>query len=323
MDFEVLSDGQNLAFMCSVCSKTFSYKIDLDSHAVVHHEEKTFMCDICNKAFSSRRGLERHSVVHTGERPFVCCICCKAFSFKHTLKQHYLTHSGERPYECDVCNKTFAKRANLIRHTAIHSRAKLYFCKLCNKSFAHKEYLKKHLLTHTGQKPFVCGICDKKFTVKDNMRRHFRLHEIEGPHIYNCSSCLKFFSEECLTKLDNPDESEETIYSCYKCNHLSGSLDRNPCYVAGKEGSVSDCNDVENMSRSSDSEENLNAVYFIENVYIKEECEESMQEDDAANLENSGSTAKRLSSLKEEHSHDGDEIHSDSPKEDKNKGEKD
>jgi uncharacterized Zn-finger protein len=66
-DVLLLSDE---TFPCSLCSKVFATKPNLDSHVKKIHssDNKKFSCEICNNSFSSAPNLKQHiKTVHEVE----------------------------------------------------------------------------------------------------------------------------------------------------------------------------------------------------------------------------------------------------------------
>lgn len=78
---------------------------------------KIFACDLCEKVFTRKHNLETHKLVHSQNKPFTCEICKSGFKRSHDLKRHQRMHTGEKPHECEKCNRTFARADALLRHT--------------------------------------------------------------------------------------------------------------------------------------------------------------------------------------------------------------
>ena len=98
-------------------------------HSKTHEGEKCFKCDLCPYTSISQRHLESHMLVHTDQKPFVCQHCDQSFRQKQLLKRHVnLYHNPnyippqprEKTHECPECGRTFRHKGNLIRHLAIH-----------------------------------------------------------------------------------------------------------------------------------------------------------------------------------------------------------
>ena len=54
----------------------------------VKTKQKPYECSLCTKSFSLKRDLEIHLRVHTGEKPYSCSQCIKSFSTLNNSKAH-------------------------------------------------------------------------------------------------------------------------------------------------------------------------------------------------------------------------------------------
>merc|ERR1712222_268891 len=77
----------------------------------------------------SERHLESHMLIHTDQKPFQCDQCDQSFRQKQLLKRHQnLYHNPayvppapkEKTHECPECGRSFRHKGNLIRHMALH-----------------------------------------------------------------------------------------------------------------------------------------------------------------------------------------------------------
>lgn len=107
----------------------FFFPINFQLHSKTHEGEKCYKCDICPYASISARHLESHMLIHTDQKPFLCDQCDQSFRQKQLLKRHQnLYHNPsyvpppprEKTHECPECSRAFRHKGNLIRHMAIH-----------------------------------------------------------------------------------------------------------------------------------------------------------------------------------------------------------
>ncbi len=56
-------------------------------------DKKVFICPQCAKSFTQKIGLERHMLIHSGEKPFTCSQCGKSFRLKGNLVDHIRNRS--------------------------------------------------------------------------------------------------------------------------------------------------------------------------------------------------------------------------------------
>ena len=59
-----------------------------------------YNCKICGKLFRDQDCLNTHTIIHTDEKPFKCKICAKQFKLNGHLTRHLKLHTGEKPYKC-------------------------------------------------------------------------------------------------------------------------------------------------------------------------------------------------------------------------------
>ena len=80
-----------IAFQCSMCSKYFRTKYDLQKHIEYgSHTENVFHCEKCDKQFSRRENLKRHVEQVHEKRTYCCAICGVGLSSSLKVKLHYI-----------------------------------------------------------------------------------------------------------------------------------------------------------------------------------------------------------------------------------------
>ncbi|XP_047510888.1 zinc finger protein OZF-like [Pieris napi] len=190
-DEELAKPTSKLPHQCDVCGKILSSKSNLNSHKIIHTDQRPFKCKECPASFKGHSGLFQHKRLHTGETPYHCEYCPKQFRKKTTLIYHIRTHTGEKEYDCKICLKSFVQSAQLAIHMKRHSGDKTYLCQDCGKAFIIKADLKVHQRIHNGEKPYSCHLCEKTFATSGNLSIHVRIHNREFR--YTCKYCSRGF----------------------------------------------------------------------------------------------------------------------------------
>ncbi|XP_054594061.2 gastrula zinc finger protein XlCGF8.2DB [Nothobranchius furzeri] len=163
------------SYSCDYCGKRFVSKSHLESHEIVHLQQKPFVCELCGQGFGQKPSLNKHLRSHSGQKPFACELCGQRFGEKAYLTRHMNVHTEHKPFACEHCGQRFSRKEYLTRHMSVHTGQKLYVCGHCGKRFYKRAHLKTHVSIHTGQKPFACELCGKRFSQKFNLNKHMRV----------------------------------------------------------------------------------------------------------------------------------------------------
>ena len=180
-------------YMCVTCFTVFAEKSELESHELIHRNDKQHTCDTCGKAFTTKQYLNKHKRRHVaGKPPYLCGSCDQQFDSRKNRHEHkLLCHQNELPYKCGMCPKQYRWDSQLKAHQLIHTNEKRYVCLVCQMKFARKGDLKNHDRIHENEKKHVCEICKKGFNQLSNLLSHRYIHKNERPH--NCDTCGKTF----------------------------------------------------------------------------------------------------------------------------------
>ncbi|RXG59710.1 Zinc finger protein [Armadillidium vulgare] len=74
---------------CSYCPYRTVNVTNLKYHTMFKHtKEKPFQCSVCSKRFSMKSNLNKHMRIHTGEKPYQCDKCDMRFAQKIHLRYH-------------------------------------------------------------------------------------------------------------------------------------------------------------------------------------------------------------------------------------------
>ncbi|KAI8427128.1 hypothetical protein MSG28_014749 [Choristoneura fumiferana] len=163
-------------YLCSVCNKQFTVKMNVNKHMKLHMGKRTYKCNICDQFFFKKRYLARHVKETHGEKSFSCDLCEAQFARRSNLIVHKRAHTGEKPFSCDICKLQFKVKSVLDAHRRTHTNEKPFACDVCKTKFARRDSLARHRKTHTGEKPFSCDICKLQFTQGGSLTKHKRIH---------------------------------------------------------------------------------------------------------------------------------------------------
>jgi hypothetical protein len=101
-------------YPCTLCSKKFYLKSNLESHLKNH--QSAYKCSKCPATFPLKRSLDSHRrFVHpTVQREFFCEVCGVAKKTKQEIKCHLISHSEERNHICSICGSKFKTKSQLM-----------------------------------------------------------------------------------------------------------------------------------------------------------------------------------------------------------------
>ena len=107
-------------FHCEQCNYHCFFKIELDSHKIIHREQPTYQCQYpkCGKWFKRKGELSLHVKVHN-KTWYDCKKCDFSTKLIKYLKEHEKSHlkkNEDLPYGCKICGERFLWRSGLKRH---------------------------------------------------------------------------------------------------------------------------------------------------------------------------------------------------------------
>ncbi|XP_068115177.1 uncharacterized protein [Hyperolius riggenbachi] len=221
-------------FSCSRCRKCFSAKSDLlllDTREFILVSVLSYVWNV-EKSFTRKLGLITHQILHTGEHPFSCSECgeyftqkanlfshqrihteCgKYFNQKSAFLAHQRIHTGECPFSCAECGKCFNQKSALVTHQRIHNGEHPFSCLECGKCSRDKRVLHRHEKIHTGERPFSCSKCGKCFSRSGGLLKHQITHTGTGSrgewqHLEGHKDLYKDFKMETQLPLTSPNGS--------------------------------------------------------------------------------------------------------------------
>ena len=166
---------------CPLCSKIFTQATHLLTHKRAVHlpekERKTFVCVICTKILKSKQVLDTHNVVHSDQRAFKCELCPKSFKLEQHFKIHFLSQhtTSDEEFKCKLCSKVLPQARNLSKHIReVHESANMHQCNICDYSAARKSTIRIHTDALHNNLKFTCPNCSKKVAFKSSLTDHLK-----------------------------------------------------------------------------------------------------------------------------------------------------
>ncbi|XP_035712969.1 gastrula zinc finger protein XlCGF57.1-like [Folsomia candida] len=132
---------------------TFSSKYSVNGHWKMEHAENPvrFGCTLCTKEFKNRGNLNKHIATHTKEKTNKCATCGWSFLDISALVRHRWTHqqdsTGQPVFPCQECPRTYLDKNSLTFHVKSYhsSAATIHSCKFCDYTTNYKSHLNRHM----------------------------------------------------------------------------------------------------------------------------------------------------------------------------------
>ena len=146
----------------------------LDSYHTDYHQnthgdnESAYVCDVCSNTFSSQHELNSHMDTHPK-----CSECGDTFISQEELNAH-IASSHSKLYSCDKCDTKFKTEEELVNHKKL-KHPKLYSCDQCDLKFKTEKDLANHKKTK-HPKLYSCDQCGLKFKTEKELANHKKRH---------------------------------------------------------------------------------------------------------------------------------------------------
>ncbi|XP_028672662.2 zinc finger protein 420-like [Erpetoichthys calabaricus] len=199
----LLDNNDSAVHYCSICSKVFKRKAQLQIHERKHTAKKAHAAIVCNTTLPSKRGKTSDSQagnvfpskddhlqdLHNSvdEERYICHKSDRTISLKTKPNDDAPAQPIIKKHTCAICGKIFPYKSFLENHKRTHFGQKLYGCSECGKKFSYKGSLQSHQRLHNGDRPYVCVVCARSFRQMSHLQQHLRIHTGEKP--YSCSKC--------------------------------------------------------------------------------------------------------------------------------------
>ncbi|GFU07395.1 zinc finger protein 845 [Nephila pilipes] len=181
---------------CEICHK--SYILTLED-GQIDSDAKPHVCTTCGQSFSLKIQLKRHTLLHANGAPFVCINCKKDSENEESKTYNLRLAKKNEGYACDSCKESFSSKRLLFRHTAKeHTFVNTYTCDDCPECFESASELRKHASIHKVK------VINKRNLSKIDVRGEDSSEEkLTKPYSkkLSCQNCNKSFAYlACLDK---------------------------------------------------------------------------------------------------------------------------
>lgn len=248
--------GRNLlGYICAYCDRPFPDPLDLRTHTVADHKNKTninmkwehntyavkmditdLKCLLCNGEMDTLKSLREHlvtvhsKVIYSDIKDHIvqfrlkegdvydCCMCTAKYETFKSLTQHMNSHY--RNFDCPKCDSSFTTKRSLIVHSAIHKEG-TFKCSLCDKVFSTLVKKRYHERCSHEKRNRVspCPYCKLEFSSYYMKNVHLtKFHNVE--HKYKCNVCFKkFILKNLLMQHIKKQHLMEKNVICSVCGH--------------------------------------------------------------------------------------------------------
>ncbi len=230
------------SYTCTVCHKTFGYKVDGVAHYKRHFDEKGELkvrrkkgqivkdsdsphsCEQCSRAFRSKRALTYHKKTLHGRDPWV--VHCNNVHKPSAADEERLSKLFKTYPKCSHCCYRAPKRRLHSHVWNMHWRRLLY-CAVCETAGPTRAWLKKHMARwHSGDNKAKSAPAKTKDLRRKTWRLCWKkrnLHKDDAKHAKGDKSAKS--DSECGDLPPVPDiklpVQYQRIHKCDKCDFVS------------------------------------------------------------------------------------------------------
>ncbi|XP_058065928.1 uncharacterized protein LOC131215554 [Anopheles bellator] len=272
---------------CQLCSfKTPVLARLLNTHMLIHSDERNFKCGVCAKAFKNNKQLRNHRRSHRdpssvalgddegtdsgAEKP------PKKRSKKSVSTGASESQQALSQVKCVNCPQLFTSPRQLRLHVEAKHPATVapnatgkYRCTICGLLFETRYQLNKHSAKHSEEKRFKCDHCEYTTNEHNAFRRHKMRHNTKGAHLYQCShcdyTCIQSTTYRRHLERSHEELASSLLYKCAMCAFVSISESKYQAHQAkhdrdtgGRQQTVPDGHDDEvEHSEEADEEDEI------------------------------------------------------------------
>ena len=107
----------NVVQILSFVTCFFKRQVCLLPDSIITYKTKlAYVCEICSKSFTQLRSLRRHQRSLHGETNSTCAVCNECFTRKDAVSRHEKKHEDVATHTCDTCSKQFYRKDMFSEH---------------------------------------------------------------------------------------------------------------------------------------------------------------------------------------------------------------
>ncbi|XP_075158658.1 uncharacterized protein LOC142231884 [Haematobia irritans] len=204
--------------MC--CSKTYTYRCQIEEHVRLHLDPNAFMCMACGRRFTSRANFTSHRQSQ--------CIPANTINKTKSHQESDERIAKWRPtLPCELCSEVFPSFTTLKEHSRRAHPREEFQITCCDKKFFYRSKFEEHAMLHLDANAYKCDICGKVFATKSNLQIH---KNASHAYLYGKARTTDEDTAECdktrrsFKKLDDIIAQWRPILECIVCTHKCKSF---------------------------------------------------------------------------------------------------
>ncbi|KAH7693589.1 zinc finger protein, partial [Aphelenchoides avenae] len=88
------------------------------------HGDPKFHCSVCSRSFRQKHNLNEHvKRIHKKSGDYECPECTTTFVSPYERDRHLRMHSRKEGFECTICHVKLAKEGQRKQHMRLHRNA--------------------------------------------------------------------------------------------------------------------------------------------------------------------------------------------------------
>ena len=153
-------------------------------------------CSICSRTFSNRIEYMNH---FEDCLPLICGFCSKSVCDYEMLKMHVLKHHNRFIHQCKFCRQISYDSHSELTHRSLNCPLQGYFeCENCTSRFETLKAVQGHSLMHWNDTLLTCSYCAFKTLMKVKLADHEERH-LKIMALFECPYCA--WGSNCMPRM--------------------------------------------------------------------------------------------------------------------------